>query len=142
MHSLKIRKSVLGFGIDFEVVAFGSIRSPSCVLNSSHLMIILGLLTPGVMKIYHRQLLYLLLCFVFVYGSDSYGQPLYTEITDSIPIIHTYCPPTELNELGGGVSFRDFDMDGLDDLSFPSHLGDSLYMFKNLGNGNFSRVFV
>ncbi|MBL1280678.1 MAG: VCBS repeat-containing protein [Fluviicola sp.] len=36
---------------------------------------------------------------------------------------------------GGGVSFCDFNGDGLDDLSFASAAGDSLSFYQNNGNG-------
>lgn len=38
-------------------------------------------------------------------------------------------------ELGGGVSFADFDGDGLDDLTFTSQSGSPLYFFQNNGSG-------
>jgi hypothetical protein len=40
---------------------------------------------------------------------------------------------------GGGVSFKDFDNDGWDDISYSSTNGKSIYFFKNV-NGNFSLI--
>ncbi|KAA3635965.1 MAG: CRTAC1 family protein, partial [Bacteroidetes bacterium] len=38
-------------------------------------------------------------------------------------------------EYGGGVSFVDFDGDGLDDLTFGTELGQNLIFYKNTGSG-------
>ena len=40
---------------------------------------------------------------------------------------------------GGGISFVDFNGDGLDDLTLSSQLGDPIYFFINNGNG-FSQI--
>ena len=85
-------------------------------------------------------LLFLIACFGF--NIPAIAQPVYQDITDSIPLVHTYGPQGIINELGGGVSFRDFNMDGYDDLSFPSRAGDSLYIYQNDGVGSFNRVVV
>jgi hypothetical protein len=45
------------------------------------------------------------------------------------------------SELGGGVSFVDFDNDGWDDISFVSEDGTSLFFYKN-NNGTFSNIIL
>ena len=39
------------------------------------------------------------------------------------------------SDYGGGVSFVDFNQDGLDDLTFSSEAGTPIHFFKNTGNG-------
>lgn len=42
----------------------------------------------------------------------------------------------EYTFLGNGVTFFDYDNDGLDDITFATALGDPIYFYKNI-NGNF-----
>lgn len=43
-------------------------------------------------------------------------------------------------EQGGGVSFCDFNRDGLDDLTFTTEAGQQLLVYQNNGNGTFTQL--
>ncbi|QMU64901.1 MAG: hypothetical protein GKR88_11765 [Flavobacteriaceae bacterium] len=68
-------------------------------------------------------------------GAFMYGQLSFSENATASGISVTYGD----SELGGGVSFVDFDNDGWDDISFASQSGSELYFYKNT-NGHFSIV--
>ncbi len=55
----------------------------------------------------------------------------FVEIGESLGINYDF----NTDEYGGGVSFADFDQDGLDDLTFASGPGDPIRFHKNNGNG-------
>ncbi|RMH90974.1 MAG: T9SS C-terminal target domain-containing protein [Calditrichaeota bacterium] len=77
------------------------------------------------------------LLFMLMAGSASgLAQGItFRQVADSLGIAYMY------NETfwGGGVSFCDFDNDGLEDLSLPSQTGEPIYLYKNYLTG-FSNV--
>ncbi|MEM6398474.1 MAG: CRTAC1 family protein [Bacteroidota bacterium] len=81
---------------------------------------------------YSLGLLCLLFCCTKVAAQN------FTEVASSLGVDHGY----GLGTHGGGVSFADFNRDGLDDLTFTSGAGKPLYTFRNNGNGSFTRLFL
>ena len=79
------------------------------------------------MFILKRVLAFLLL--FFLNNSFIACQFSFTDKTSTYKINHTYGNGTA----GGGVSFVDFDGDGLDDLTFASSNGEPIYFFRNTG---------
>ncbi len=73
----------------------------------------------------YSSLYLLLLC-----SGLSYGQG-FTNVAESSGLEFSYVS----NEYGGGVSFVDFNQDGLDDLTFATHAGQPVRFFINNGNG-------
>lgn len=59
----------------------------------------------------------------------------FSDVAQSKGIQHTY----GLGAQGGGVSFADFDMDGLDDLTFASATAGNIAFYRNTG-GSFQRL--
>ena len=55
----------------------------------------------------------------------------YIDVAKSVGIDHTYI----INNSGGGVSFVDFDMDGLDDITLATGIDEQIHFYKNIGNG-------
>ena len=62
------------------------------------------------------------------------GQVHYSDTATSVGIIHNYN-----GVLGGGVSFIDFDNDGLDDITLATGLGEEIHFYKNNGT-NFIKL--
>lgn len=62
--------------------------------------------------------------------SISAQQISFTEVAGSMGINKSY----NGQFLGGGVSFYDFDRDGLEDISLTSGAGEHIYLFHNEGN--------
>ncbi len=58
------------------------------------------------------------------------GQVHYTNVAGFSGIQHRY-----VGTLGGGISFVDFDNDGLDDLTIATGAGEPIHFYKNNGNG-------
>ena len=61
----------------------------------------------------------------------SYSQNQFVDKTLDYRIDHSYGTGTA----GGGVSFVDFNSDGLDDLTLASSKGQPISFFRNAGNG-------
>ncbi|MEL6143277.1 MAG: VCBS repeat-containing protein, partial [Bacteroidota bacterium] len=59
----------------------------------------------------------------------------YTNVAPSMGITQGFGD----GNLGGGVSFCDFNGDGWDDLTFTSQLNDELYFFQN-NNGTYQAI--
>lgn len=76
-----------------------------------------------------RRLYILSFQLVFAYFA-SYGQTQFIDKTFDYRIDHSYGTGTA----GGGVSFVDFNGDGLDDLTFASSNGQPISFFRNTGN--------
>jgi len=62
------------------------------------------------------------------------GQIIFEESAQQLGINHTY----QFGQAGGGISFVDFDGDGLDDLTLATPAGELIHFYRNNGNG-FSR---
>ena len=75
--------------------------------------------------------LYLLAFFGFT-ASFGYGQEFYPQ-EYNLDIIGTY--GIDLFHGGGGVSFVDYNSDGLDDLTFATNDGQDVIFFENTGDG-------
>jgi len=56
-------------------------------------------------------------------------QIVFTDVADSLSITHTYTGPF----LGGGVSFYDFDGDGMEDLTLSTGSGELIHVYENGG---------
>ena len=67
-----------------------------------------------------------------IFGNFCFYAQQYTDIANLINVQESYGTS---GEFGGGVSFCDFNGDGLDDISFATAQGDSLKFYQNLGNG-------
>ena len=67
-------------------------------------------------------------CHFFLTAVLSAQNVVFTNIADSLGIQHIY---TTGHFWGGGISFADFDSDGVDDLSLTSSDGESVYLFRN-----------
>lgn len=76
-----------------------------------------------------RSLLLAAICMVM--GIDSLSAQSYTDAASSLGIDHFYGDGPN----AGGVSFVDFDQDGLDDLSIAGDAGDASSFYHNTGNG-------
>ncbi len=61
----------------------------------------------------------------------SSGQILYTESSAEAGIEHFYGTGAP----GGGVSFHDFNQDGLDDITLGGSLGEGIQFYENTGSG-------
>ena len=79
-----------------------------------------------------RQIVLLLL---LALGSVAQSQIRFEESAATMGVDATY----GLSYLGGGVSFWDFDNDGLDDITYATTAGEETHFYKNKG-GSFSRV--
>lgn len=79
-----------------------------------------------------RQIFLILLLFL---GSLGQAQISFEESAFSMGVNSSY----GLSYLGGGVSFWDFDNDGLDDITFATTEGEETYFYRNEGS-KFSRV--
>ncbi|HHM20479.1 MAG TPA: CRTAC1 family protein, partial [Bacteroidetes bacterium] len=62
------------------------------------------------------------------------GQIYFEDVAVAKGILHKYT-----GQLGGGVSFVDFNNDGLDDLTLATGKGEKIYFYKNTGN-NFIKI--
>ena len=71
----------------------------------------------------------LIICFFI--NKKALCQGGFIDKTTLYKINHTYGNGTA----GGGISFADFDGDGLDDLSLATSNGEPIFFFKNIGNG-------
>jgi hypothetical protein len=60
----------------------------------------------------------------------SHAQIFYSNAATQAGIDHTYA-----GNSGGGVSFFDFDGDGLDDITLATGQGEALHFYKNTGTG-------
>lgn len=68
---------------------------------------------------------------LFLISSNLYSQLLFEEVSKDLNFNHTFFSET----FGGaGLSFVDFDNDGLDDLTIPANQEKKVYFFKNNGN--------
>ena len=74
-----------------------------------------------------------LLPILFLLSSAS-AQDSFVNVADSSGIYHYYADGS-----GGGVSFYDFDGDGLDDLTFATSYNEFIHFYKNTG-GAFERI--
>ena len=92
------------------------------------------------LKIPKKVKLKLLFWFTFmVLYFHSITQSIYTNIAHAAGILASY-GGTTASPYGGGVSFVDFDRDGLDDLSFATDNGMQILFYKNLGNNTFTSL--
>jgi hypothetical protein len=81
------------------------------------------------------MLKYIAFLFIFLYSNEQAAQSFIDETaTTGVTGSFGYAA------WGGGISFVDFNLDGLDDLTFSSAFGDSLVFYKNLGNGTFQKL--
>lgn len=80
-----------------------------------------------------KQTLTLMGCCIAVL---SFSQAFFTNMAQQAGIEHTY-----VGNSGGGVSFCDFDGDGLDDITLATGFGEALYFYRNKGNGSFEKLF-
>ncbi|MFT6865208.1 MAG: hypothetical protein ACJA08_000025 [Cyclobacteriaceae bacterium] len=69
-------------------------------------------------------------CISFLYAAVGLAQG-FTEIGESLGINYDF----KTDDYGGGVSFADFNQDGLDDLTFTSGPGEHVRFHLNNGNG-------
>ena len=75
---------------------------------------------------------YLFFYLPFLFSYNLYSQLSFKEVSHSNNFNHTFFSET----FGGaGLSFVDFDNDGLDDITIPSNQEKKVYFFKNNGNG-------
>ena len=72
----------------------------------------------------------ILFSFLFIYNFSVFSQLYFNEISSSVDFNHTYFQGVS----GAGVSFVDFDNDGLDDISIPTNDYNVLLFFKNNGD--------
>lgn len=79
------------------------------------------------------NLLLLLLLIPLVTNAQTY-----TEVAQSIGIHHAH---KDLNRMGGGCAFFDYNNDGYEDL-YLSGGNDRDYLYRNNGNGTFSEVGI
>ena len=75
--------------------------------------------------LYNFFLINLILC------NTLHSQGIFSDRTSFYKINHEYGNGTA----GGGVSFADFDGDGLDDITMATSKGEPIYFFKNTGSG-------
>ena len=75
--------------------------------------------------LYNIFLINLILC------NTIHSQGIFSDRTSFYKINHEYGNGTA----GGGVSFADFDGDGLDDITMATSKGEPIYFFKNTGSG-------
>lgn len=75
-----------------------------------------------------KQILFILIITFSSYGAFAQG---FVEMGESFGVNYDF----NTDEYGGGVSFVDFDQDGLDDLTFTSGPGEHLRFHKNTGAG-------
>ena len=71
----------------------------------------------------------ILFTFLFIYKFSVFSQLYFNEVSSSVDFNHTYFQGVS----GAGVSFVDFDNDGLDDISIPTNDYSALLFFKNNG---------
>ncbi len=72
-------------------------------------------------------------CLAFLH---FHAQIFYANAAASTGIDHTYIGPS-----GGGVSFCDFDGDGLDDITLATGQGEAIHFYKNIG-GSFQKLIA
>ena len=72
----------------------------------------------------------ILFTFLFIYKFSVFSQLYFNEVSSSVDFNHTYFQGVS----GAGVSFVDFDNDGLDDISIPTNDYNVLLFFKNNGD--------
>ena len=72
----------------------------------------------------NKIFLFLLFNLIFI---SSYSQLSFKDVSSSLSFNHTYFSGIS----GAGVSFVDFDNDGLDDISIPTNDNSGLYIYKN-----------
>jgi hypothetical protein len=70
-------------------------------------------------------------CFLLLLYSKSNSQIVFEERAPDLGIIHSYT----IGQSGGGVSFVDFNGDGLDDLTLGTSQGELIHFYRNTGNG-------
>ena len=75
--------------------------------------------------------IHFIITFGFLFYELAIGQNSFIDKTSFYKINHTYGYGTA----GGGISFADFDGDGIDDLTFATSLGEPIYFFKNTTYG-------
>jgi hypothetical protein len=76
----------------------------------------------------------LFICLCFSISSYSQG---FTDVASELGLEFGYTS----GEYGGGVSFADFNMDGMDDLTFATGNNQTLRFFQNNGNGFIELTF-
>lgn len=79
---------------------------------------------------------YVLVCTICLFSRSSYSQIIFSDSATTYGINHTYGD----GDFGGGVSFCDWDGDGLDDLTFASDANATIVFYKNTGSG-FTKLF-
>ena len=67
----------------------------------------------------------------FVLNFPLFGQISFEEVAQIYNVNHEY----EAKTIGGGISFYDFNNDGLDDLTLATEKGRKIAFYKNTGNG-------
>ncbi len=78
-----------------------------------------------------RKSFALLLFFSFSILYLQAQQHPYIDVSKSLGIDHTYI----LNNSGGGVSFVDFNQDGLDDITLATGKDEQIHFYENTGSG-------
>jgi hypothetical protein len=81
---------------------------------------------------------YVLLCSLYILNTTQItkAQTSYTEVTSQVGFAHLF---GAVVEFGAGVSFCDFNNDGIDDLTFSTVPGDPIHFLQN-NSGTFSSV--
>ena len=72
-----------------------------------------------------------------LYSFSVYSQLFFNEVSSSFDFNHSYFQGIS----GAGLSFADFNNDGLDDISIPTNGEKSIFFFKNDGTKLISQNF-
>ncbi|MEZ4987062.1 MAG: FG-GAP-like repeat-containing protein [Saprospiraceae bacterium] len=70
------------------------------------------------------------LCLLWIATAPLYAQLWYEDVADWYNINHRF----NAFNLGGGVSFRDFDGDGWDDITMGTAVGENIKFYRNMGS--------
>lgn len=73
-----------------------------------------------------------------IFGSHSFGQVHFTDVTDTAGIKHVF--KVFEGMFGGGACVFDFNRDGFEDLYITGGMNDD-QLYRNNGNGTFTNVF-
>jgi len=69
---------------------------------------------------------------------SAYSQSVvFTNVSDILTNSHSY---GNTSEMGGGVSFVDFNQDGLDDITMGTDSTEGIYFYQNDGSGGFQKM--
>ncbi len=68
---------------------------------------------------------------IFLIPQNGYSQITFVEKALQLGINHTYIA----GQSAGGISFVDFNGDGLDDISLATAKGDLIHFYRNIGSG-------